>query len=218
MTMKKRQHESEQAILKPRYREIIWYVLKATAPLIMNAFNQKVIEQLLRKHMQVHEQREAKKPRELIERAIVRNEDGEIAMPTIAFKKAILSASVGVKSLNKPKVRLALDVIGLSVPIRFEKMVPRLDPVRLANGMPDLRFRPSFMGWGCNVGIDYDPNRISAATVTELVAGAGRIGVGEWRPERDGKMGTFEIEGMLAPREFESETKKCSIPVQGAVI
>lgn len=169
--------------------------IKGMAPLIQNNFSQKSVEQMLRKHMGFSVQRETKKPREVIEAATIRNVKGAVCLPPTGFKKAMLTASTQLKTLKKTQLRTSLFIEGNSIPITYEgEMVPRMDMVRTAgmNRTPDVRFRPSFNGWGARIVIQFS-DTLSIQSVVDLLHRAGTVGVGEWRPEKDGTFGTFKV-------------------------
>lgn len=166
-----------------------------TAPLIQNNFSQKAVEQMLRKHMGFSVTRETKKPREVIEAATIRNITGAVCLPPTGFKKAMLTASTQLKTFKKTQLRTSLFIEGNSIPITYEgEMVPRMDMVRTAgmNRTPDVRFRPSFNGWKARIVIQFS-DTLTVQSVMDLLQRAGRVGVGEWRPEKDGTFGTFKV-------------------------
>src|SRR3990167_1451709 len=124
---------------------------------IQSNFSQKAVEEMLRKHMGHSVQKTPKKPSEVLERATIRNVDGHVSIPPVAFKSAMVSAASNMKALKKTALRTGLFVEGASIPIRFAEMVPRMDMVR-TSGMartPDVRFRPSFVGWTARLGIRF---------------------------------------------------------------
>lgn len=184
-----------------------------TAPLIMNNFSQKALEQMLRKHMGLSVQKEAKKPREVIEGAIIRNVDGKISLPPTGFKKAMLTASTQLKTFKKTQLRLSMFVEGNSIPITFAVMVPRMDMVRTAgiNRAPDIRFRPMFEAWKARVVIQFSAELLTVQTVVDLLQRAGRVGMCEWRPEKDGTFGTFKVSRAITnPEEIAEVRDECT--------
>jgi hypothetical protein len=179
-----------------RQPEVMMLALEVsgTADLIQNNFSQKSIEQMLRKHMGITVTQETKKPREVIEQAKILNQDGKICLSPVAFKSAMVAAASTVKSLKKTQLRIGLFVEGGSVPIKFEKMEPRMDIVRVggASKVPDVRFRPSFINWSARMIVQFS-EMYNAATIVDLLQRAGTVGVGEWRPEKNGTFGTFRV-------------------------
>lgn len=184
-----------------------------TAELIQNNFGQKAIEQMLRKHMGLSVQKEVKKPREVIEAATIRNIEGKVCLPPTAFKKAMLTASTQLKALKKTQLRTALFVEGGGIVIAYKEMVPRMDMVRLS-GMtrtPDVRFRPSFIGWSARLVIQFS-DLLSVQTVVDLLNRAGTVGVGEWRPEKDGTFGTFRVTRHISDVKELEEVREANAP------
>lgn len=193
--------------------------ITGTAPLIQNAFSQKALEQMLRKHMGIGVEREKKKPSEVVEAAIIRNLEGKACIPPTAIKKAMLTASKMVK-LQKTSLRVQLYVEGQSIPITYEKMSPRMDMVR-TSGMsrtPDVRFRPIFEGWKARLILQF-ADTLQVQTVVDLLDRAGNVGVGEWRPEKDGSFGTFRVtRNIVSPDEVSDVREACASPLRGLVI
>lgn len=206
-------------IEQPEVRSVALEVT-GTADLIQNAFSQKAIEQMLRKHMGISVQREAKKPREAIESATIRNVKGDVCMKPTAFKSAMLSASAELKTFKKTQLRTALFVEGNSIPITYEQMTPRMDMVRTA-GMgrqPDVRFRPSFVDWKARLVLQFS-DTLTVQTVVDLLNRAGHVGIGEWRPEKNGTNGTFVVTRNITDTKEIAEVRKlCAIPLVTPVI
>jgi hypothetical protein len=164
--------------------------------LLQNNFSQKAIEEMLKKHMGISSQREKKIPSQCVENATIRNINGVICLPPTAIKKAMLTASAGIKVFEKKKKQLMtmLYVKGGSVPITYGSMVPQMDLVRTA-GMgrtPDVRFRPRFENWKARLILEFS-DTLAVQTVVDLLNRAGSVGVGEWRPEKSGTYGTFRV-------------------------
>ena len=73
--------------------------------------------------------------------------------------------------------------------------VMREDNVKVGMGSADLRYRGEFRDWSMNLKIKYDINGEYSLNdiVNFLNAGGFSVGIGEWRPERDGQGGMFEV-------------------------
>lgn len=70
----------------------------------------------------------------------------------------------------------------------------RRDMVTVGMGSADLRFRGQIEKWELEFLIEYDADLLSAEQVLNLVQRAGfSQGLGEWRPEKNGDYGTFEV-------------------------
>jgi hypothetical protein len=186
--------------------------------LLMSRFPEKTIHQLLAKHMGRDSAREKKNPREVLEQAKYYNTAGAIAMPSTAFKNAILTASsvMTTYARNKVPIRIGLHVRGASVPISFESETPCMDVVRCSGVArdPDVRFRPQFDNWRAKFVIQFDDEVFSESLVLDLVDRAGRVGVGEWRPECNGTKGTFQILSLVPKEEIDDVIAQCAPPIK----
>jgi hypothetical protein len=189
--------------------------VQGTADLIQNRFSQKSVEQMLRKHMGISVQRESKKPREVLEDATVLNTDGKVCIPPTSFKLAMIAAASQVKNLKKTQLRTALFIQGNSIPITYREMVPRMDITRTSGigRTPDVRFRPSFQDWKARMTIQF-ADTLSVQSVVDLLNRAGQVGVGEWRPEKNGVFGTFKVSRHVdTPKEISEIEAQCAVPL-----
>jgi hypothetical protein len=201
-------------IKQPEILSLVFEIV-GTSPLIQNNFSQKSVEQMLAKHMGINVPRENKKPRELIERAKILNEEGRVCIPPAAFKKGMLSAAAQIKTLKKTHLRPGIFIEGQSIPITYDRFIPRMDIVRTAGigRQPDVRFRPSFDGWRARLIVQFS-DAFHAQSIVDLLNRAGRIGVGEWRPEKDGVFGTYRIERSISDQKEVAEVRaECDIPL-----
>ena len=213
-------------------KRIEFYVkVIGTAPLIQNCFNQKSVEQMLRKHMGLTVVQTKKVPRDVINDAVIRNVNGEPAIDPVAFKCAMLSASTGVKTfkLKKTELKVTLRVHGQSIKIVDTTPDPAtglpyagsMAMVRTSgmNRAPDVRFRPEYPTWGAQFVIGYTGDEFPQATIEDLLRRAGDIGIGEWRPEKNGTYGTFRVDRISTDETLIDEVKEeCSVPLRRAAI
>jgi hypothetical protein len=219
-SMKTRPTVNQSEIIPQRTMLCLALEVEGTAPAIQNCFNQKVIEEMLRKHMGLPVQREKKVPADCIERAITRNTEEVICFPPTAFKKAMLTAAAQVKGLKKTMLRASLFVEGGSVPITYSRMVARMDIVRTSGQgrTPDVRFRPAFEDWKARLILLF-ADMIPAQTVVDLLNRAGNVGIGEWRPEKDGNFGTFTVvRAITDPKEISQVRKMCRPAIKPLII
>lgn len=72
----------------------------------------------------------------------------------------------------------------------------REDMVRIGMGSADLRYRGEFKNWYMDLIIEYNAggNLTLDQIVNVINAGGYIVGIGEWRPEKDGTFGRFHIE------------------------
>jgi len=80
-----------------------------------------------------------------------------------------------------------------------EKPEFRRDTVRVGMGSADLRYRAFYPKWSMEFNLEY--NVTDAANIwslenilTCIEAGGQTVGIGEWRPEKDGDFGRFRVE------------------------
>jgi hypothetical protein len=198
-------------------RRVLEVALEVAGPsLIQNSFSQKAVEEMLRKHMGISVQREKKKPRELLESAKIRNVEGRICVPPQAFKAAMVTGGTSqMKSLKKKALQTQLFVVGDSIPITYEREIPRMDITRLSGPgrTPDVRFRPEFENWKARMIIQF-ADVLSVASVVDLLHRAGTVGVCEWRPERNGTHGRFHVvRNITDAKEIEEVRTECEVPL-----
>lgn len=61
-------------------------------------------------------------------------------------------------------------------------------------GTADLRYRAEYVDWWARILVKYNTNVLSEAQILNLLnTGGFAVGVGEWRPERDGDYGRFHV-------------------------
>lgn len=126
----------------------------------------------------------------------------KFGFPTLAFKAAALDAgyqqgalvrNAGSGDLAKTTARGAFQVIGEFAVIDGIP-TPREDIGRIGIGTADLRFRAQFTTWKTELLITYNVNVITVEQIVNLFRlGGFANGVGDWRPAKDGRYGTFSI-------------------------
>jgi hypothetical protein len=118
--------------------------------------------------------------------------------PASGFKKAMVSACSFVEGIPKTWVRGLVHIHGDLLPIKYDKLIMRQDTVRVGpfgKKSADIRFRGEFHDWSVQLRISYNRAAVSPEQIGMLINNAGfSVGVGEWRPEKDGSSGTFAIE------------------------
>lgn len=174
------------------YLEIL---LIGDSPLIMHKWSEKAKKEMLDKQMKVAKKgREAKDPEQDYQDCIYYDSDGDFAFPSVAFKNAAVSACRFTDGTKMTVARGAFHVEGEFVKIKDTKPNPREDMVRVGMGTADIRYRAEFKGWTANVRLAYNKHALSSAQIVNLfnLAGFG-VGVGEWRPEKNGQFGRFHV-------------------------
>lgn len=169
--------------------------LVGDAPLICHAWSHKAKKAMLDKQMKkAKTAREAKSPERDYEDSLYKFPGGGFGFPAIAFKSAAVDACSHVSGVTKVEARGAFHIDGELVKIDGEPS-PREDMVRIGMGTADIRFRGEFKTWRATFAVRYNANVLSAEQIVNLFNAAGfAIGIGEWRPQRDGSYGLFHVE------------------------
>lgn len=150
---------------------------------------------------------EAKKGKEIptpeveAEVACYRNDGGDFMFPSIGMRSAILSAS---RSFKKGRSSAFYAVSHIEMKDEFVTItngngkkatsyeIDTRRAVVMKSGV--LRSRPKFVNWGCQFSIIYDPALVSEKEILTYAEEAGqKIGIGDYRPQRGGWFGRFEI-------------------------
>lgn len=121
--------------------------------------------------------------------------------PVMAIKKAANSAAYRNGWVrNQMELRgayfLRSEFNGLAEIISDEPPLMREDMVRINLGKADIRYRGQFDNWNMVLTIEYNENgNISIEDIINCInAGGYSVGIGEWRPEKDGEYGRFHVE------------------------
>lgn len=119
-------------------------------------------------------------------------ENGKFGIPSIAFKSALVRAATDVGQ-NMTDMRRLLHVEDELNEIDGTPTLKE-DMVTVGRGSADLRYRGYFMEWSTHIQIEFNAALINEENVLNLVNTAGYgVGVGDWRPEKNGQYGRFEI-------------------------
>jgi hypothetical protein len=169
--------------------------LVGDSPLICHAWSQKAKMMMLQKQMkQAKQAKEAKDPNQDFLDSLYHIEGGGYGFPSVAFKSAAVDACSHIDGITKVEARGAFHIVGDMVKIEGTP-TPREDMCRVGMGTADIRYRGEFREWSCEVEIRYNANVLSAEQIINLFETGGfAIGVGEWRPERNGSFGMFHVE------------------------
>lgn len=165
------------------------------SPLICHAWSKKAKQEMLDKQMKKAKQaKQAKNPEQDFEDSLYRLDGDKYGFPAVAFKSAAVDACSHVEGVTKVSARGAFHIIGDMVEIEGTPTM-REDMVKIAMGTADIRYRGEFRTWAATIRLRYNQNSLSPEQIINLfnVAGFG-IGVGEWRPQRDGSFGMFHVE------------------------
>jgi hypothetical protein len=179
--------------------------LVGDSPLIVHAWSHKAKEEMLNNQMKKAKQaREAKDPwMDFCESMYWLDgmptppsrkhvESARFGFPAIAFKAAAVRAAndAGMKMTEARRTfHIDADLVQI---IGSPSM--REDMVRLNQAKADIRYRGEFNPWRVDLEVKFNSHVISLEQIVNLfeIAGFG-VGVGEWRPEKNGSFGRFHV-------------------------
>lgn len=169
--------------------------LVGDSPLISHRWSDKAKQMMLDKQMGKAVQKKAPKdPEQEYLDSLYVHPDGGYGFPSVAFKAAAVSACRSVEGIKMTEARAAFHVPGELVKIDGEPKM-REDMVRIGMGTADIRYRGEFDPWRATLFVRYNENVLTPSQIVNLfnVAGFG-VGIGEWRPEKDGSYGMFHVQ------------------------
>jgi len=181
--------------LPPLNIQTVSVTLIGDTPLIVHRWSEKAKKQMLDKQTKkATAGREAKDPERDFRDSLYVLPDGRYGFPIIGFKAAAVTACTSIGSMTKVAARQAFHVDGEYAVIEGDEPTMREDMVRVGMGTADIRYRGEFRNWWTTIDIKYNANVLSAEQILNLMQTAGfAVGVGEWRPERDGQYGRFHV-------------------------
>lgn len=173
-----------------------------TSPLISHRFSEKAKREMLHAAQGRKSPRTPKDPEAEYEAAFYKLADGGFGHPVEAVKDATVGAArfygkeLSMTALKQYVFfRGELGDDGRQL-IRIDgEPEMREDVVRVGRGAADLRYRPQFYPWSSTLDVTYFTSALTRDSVLSLIdAGGKAIGIGEWRPQRDGTFGTYMID------------------------
>lgn len=183
--------------------------LVGDSPLIVHAWSDKAKKMMLDKQMKKSTRgREAKDPFEDFCDSMYwlspkpkhpTMEDVKTAkfgFPTVAFKaSAVDGAFLAGVTAKKTTGRASFHIDGeMAEIISPNPPEMREDMVRVGMGTADIRYRGEFKDWSVLLNIRYNKNAMSLEQIVNLFNYGGfGVGVGEWRPAKDGSYGMFHV-------------------------
>lgn len=186
--------------LSPPKVETVVIEVQGTSPLICRNWSETNKKMMLDKQTKAATKpREKKNPQRDFEESLYRHPEGGYGFPTVAFKAAAVRAGT-YADMKMTFLRGAFHVSGELLKIVGEPTM-REDMVRLQGKTADIRYRGEFKEWSAQVPVQANTSSISVEQLANLFVLAGfAVGVGEWRPERNGQYGRFEVGGIQAMR------------------
>ncbi len=174
--------------------------LEGISALICHNWDEKTRKMMLGKQMgEAQAAKEKKNPEACFKASLYPLPGGKgFGFPAVGFKSAAVDACSHVEGITKVEARGAFHVVEDLVPIQGTPTM-RQDMVRVGMGSADIRFRGEFKTWKCTLTIRHNANVLTAEQIVNLLDTAGfAVGVGEWRPERNGSFGMFRVTKVLS--------------------
>lgn len=175
--------------------------IKGLSPILFNKWSEKAKQMILDKQMKKassNKQREAKDPEADGEATFYKNSKGEICIPAICLKSAIVGGCRSIKDLPMTVAKGAIFVLGDEdelIKMEYKSKKIQSDMVRVATGGADIRFRGRLDDWYFIATVQFNADVISAEQLVNLINVAGwACGLCEWRPQKGGNLGRFRAE------------------------
>lgn len=189
--------------IPPPRMKLITLQLRGSVPLVQSRFSEKARQQMQADQeagstTRSKRKREPKDFKALYEAAKYVSAEGWLGINAASFRNAAIAACrlVGFKMTH---AKLGLFIIadgedendGTPL-VRIIDGEPEMwiQPTRNATGVIDLRPRPLWRKWGCNLQVRYDADMFTMQDVVNLISRAGiQVGVGEGRPNSKNSAG-----------------------------
>ena len=190
---------ADKITLKPIKTETLLVTIEGTSPLIQHQWSEKAREMMrAKKAGKKTKTREACNPQEEAESATYRTADGGFGVPVTAIKGALVSAAhkdIGVeKTLIRKSLFIKCDDANNVLPMTCSEPRIREDHVKVGMSQADLRYRPEFTEWEVPLLIEYNTDNLTPGDIINLLNLAGfGVGICEWRPEKGGDCGRFQV-------------------------
>lgn len=172
-------------------------IIQGQTPLITHRFGEKARRQIEDKQQKTAKTaKEARIPEEEFKDALYAIDEvaGKYGFPAAGIKKSLVCAGGRFADEKMTILRGILNVLGDLLEIKGPPPVMRSDPAVIGNGVKTITYRPMFMPWEITIPVIFNATMITEAQVLNLFQIAGfAIGIGDWRPEKNGTFGQFAI-------------------------
>lgn len=200
MAVAKKQEEAQVVIDRIAAERILVPII-GTSPLLVHRFSEKAKRQMLDAMQGKKSPKQAKDPQAEYEAAFYKFKDGTNGFPCIAFKAATIGGARFYSGVTMTALKQFMFFQG-EPGLDGQKLVRiegepemREDVVKVGRNGTDLRYRPEFAEWSTTIEVIYVTSALTRGSVLSLIdAGGMGVGVGEWRPEKDGDFGTFRVD------------------------
>lgn len=188
--------------LKPIDVERMRVTIQGISPYMQHAHGEKLRKWLTGKAegRTTRDRGERQDPKAEFENAICRTSEGKYGIPLSGIKSSILTAAHKDIGIPRTTVQKGLFLInpGPGGIVAMDCDEPRMredvvsEPPK--SGKPALRYRPEYEKWEATFIVEFDRSLLRPEDVATLINRAGfGVGLGEWRPEKGGDLGRFQI-------------------------
>lgn len=187
--------------ISPPNFESITLRIEGNAPLMTHKFSEKMRKQMEEKQTSKDTTTKKREPKDYVAEynaARYVSTKGWDGIPASAIRAAMIAACRTVDGLTMVKAKGSFfikpdghDATDGTPLVRIEGK-PQHDtrPVRLESGVADMRNRPRYDNWACEVTIEFDADTLSAKDIANLLARAGiHVGLCELRPQAPNSFG-----------------------------
>jgi hypothetical protein len=197
------------AIQIPQLQRVTMLVpIVSTAPLIVHRWSEKAKEQMLaaqqgnRTTAKPNRDPQADYEASLYRLATAPGDAVVYGFPVLGFKAATVGSARFFRNIKMTELRQFMFFAGdgrsddglQELVVILGEPKPREDMVRVGTGT-DLRYRAEFTEWRTTLTVSYVATAMSQESVLSAIdAGGLGVGVGEWRPEKNGMNGTYAID------------------------
>jgi hypothetical protein len=203
------QKKSVKVEIHPPNFEAINLRIEGNAPLMTHKFSEKMRRQIEDKQTAKDATSKKREPKDYVAEfnaARYISTKGWDGVPAAALRAAMIAACRTIDGLSMAKAKGAFfikadgrEVTDGTPLVRIHgKAMHDTRPVRLESGVADMRNRPRYDDWSCEVVIEFDADMMTASDVANLLARAGmQVGLCELRPQGansfGGDFGTFSV-------------------------
>lgn len=174
--------------------------IKGISPLIVHNFDQKITLEMEAKQQgkAKTEKHKIRVPEDDFEGAKHKSPIGFEGFPAGGFKKAFIRGAK-MTGLVMKDAQMAFFVKADCEETQLVKINGdcrmRTDMVRVGMGSADIRYRPEYLNWNATIKVEFNEGLISVEQILQCVKAAGYgCGIGDWRPEKGGGYGRFELD------------------------
>lgn len=184
-----------------------------TSPLIVHAWSRKASQAMYDNQTKAAKApKQQKNPQEDYENASYKLPDGRHGFSVEGVKRGIKTAALMVSTKEAGNAGQAVYLFGVRtmrpvvhegaasslhlIPLICSEPLMREDMVKVGgqSKTADFRYRPEYEYWAMRIVYKLNPSIMSEDQMAGYLAQAGHgIGIGEWRPQRNGVNGTFRL-------------------------